>query len=227
VSRSIKLIVAVLTVILALSLTQNAFAVTELSYDDGIWNGVGGSGWSLSGVRFSLPGGVSSAKLTFIRWGQAGGGELSTLVIHVTLADHVTELPGSPISLSAWGSPTTGCPALWLNCYGLDVTSYNFIVTGDFFVIYAIDSSSTSAVKKDAADSGHSFFGDTLADLTHPDSYGDYLIRVDIEPIAPKVQAPVGGVVEPVNTLAIAAPYLALFGVIAAVAVVVWKKREN
>jgi hypothetical protein len=32
---------------------------------------------------------------------------------------------------------------------------------------------------------------------------------------------------EPVNNLAIAAPYLALFGVVAAVAVVVWKKQEN
>ena len=38
---------------------------------------------------------------------------------------------------------------------------------------------------------------------------------------------PVGGIIEPVNNLGVVAPYLALFGIIAAVAVIVWKKREN
>jgi hypothetical protein len=32
---------------------------------------------------------------------------------------------------------------------------------------------------------------------------------------------------EPVNKLSVFAPYLALFGLAATVAVVVWKKREN
>jgi len=44
------------------------------------------------------------------------------------------------------------------------------------------------------------------------------------------VGAPVGGFMEPVNKLAVFAPYLALFGIVATVAVVVvkpWKKREN
>jgi Tol biopolymer transport system component len=41
------------------------------------------------------------------------------------------------------------------------------------------------------------------------------------------VGAPVGGVVEPVNKLAVFAPYLALFGVIGAVAVVLWKRPDN
>jgi hypothetical protein len=42
--------------------------------------------------------------------------------------------------------------------------------------------------------------------------------------------APVGGFVEPVNKLTLFAPYLALFGIVAAVAIVVakpWKKPEN
>ena len=42
--------------------------------------------------------------------------------------------------------------------------------------------------------------------------------------------APVGGVVELVNKLAVFAPYLALFKVVAAVAIVVaasWKKPEH
>jgi hypothetical protein len=45
---------------------------------------------------------------------------------------------------------------------------------------------------------------------------------------APGPAVPVGGFVEPVNKLAVAAPYLALFGIVAAaVAVVVWKKPDN
>jgi hypothetical protein len=38
---------------------------------------------------------------------------------------------------------------------------------------------------------------------------------------------PVGGLVEPVNKLTVLAPYLALFGVIGAVAVVLWKRPDN
>ena len=39
--------------------------------------------------------------------------------------------------------------------------------------------------------------------------------------------SPVGGVLEPVNNLTVFAPYLALFGVMAAVAIVVVKPRKN
>ena len=39
--------------------------------------------------------------------------------------------------------------------------------------------------------------------------------------------APVGGFMEPVNNAAVFAPYLVAFWLIAAVAVIVWKKREN
>ena len=45
----------------------------------------------------------------------------------------------------------------------------------------------------------------------------------------PATGSPVGGFMEPVNKLAVFAPYLALFGVLAVVVVAVtpWKKREN
>jgi len=76
---------------------------------------------------------------------------------------------------------------------------------------------------------GRSLYGDSLMGLTNPccgEGSHNFLIRVDIDPFA----APVGGVVMPVNKLAVVAPYLALFGVVAAVAVVIvapWKKPEN
>jgi hypothetical protein len=44
---------------------------------------------------------------------------------------------------------------------------------------------------------------------------------------SPATRGPVGGFMQPVNNFTIAAPYLTLFGIVAAVAVVVWKKREN
>ena len=41
------------------------------------------------------------------------------------------------------------------------------------------------------------------------------------------VGPPVGGFMEPANKLTIAAPYLALFGLVAAVAIIIWKKPEQ
>jgi hypothetical protein len=51
------------------------------------------------------------------------------------------------------------------------------------------------------------------------------MIRAEIDPIVSP--APVGGFMEPVNKLAVFAPYLALFGVIGAVAVVFRKRHQN
>jgi len=42
--------------------------------------------------------------------------------------------------------------------------------------------------------------------------------------LAPSVGAPVSGFLGPVNNLTVFAPYLALFGVIAALAIIVWKR---
>lgn len=45
--------------------------------------------------------------------------------------------------------------------------------------------------------------------------------------LATQVSAPVGGFVEPVNKLSIIAPYLALFGLVAAVAIVITRKKPR
>jgi hypothetical protein len=52
-------------------------------------------------------------------------------------------------------------------------------------------------------------------------------VAVALQALPPTRGAPVGGFLEPVNKVAIAAPYLALFGVIGAVAVVYWKRPDN
>ena len=58
----------------------------------------------------------------------------------------------------------------------------------------------------------------------NPSTYANYVVASQH---IPSQAGPVGGFMEPVNRLGIVVPYLALFGAVAAVAVVVWKKREN
>lgn len=212
------LAVAVLAVVLALSAAQNAFATVQLYYDNGT-NGGASMGAPYAGVLFSLPSGVFSAHLTYVRWhGNAPGSR----TIYITRQDGVTQLSGSPIVLSS-DPAGTGCPAGWGACYGLDVTSFGIVVTGEFFVIM----SNGQQLQYDTGPSvpGHSFYCDTLGPFVNsPD--GNFLIRVDIDPIVAPV-GPVGGFMEPVNKLAVFAPYLALLGVIGAVAVVYWKRPQN
>ena len=96
------------------------------------------------------------------------------------------------------------------------------MVTGDFYVVLG---RADGLSRRDAANSGRSFEGASLPGLT-TSSLGDWLIRVDIDPIVAPV-GPVGGFMEPVNKLAVFAPYLALLGVIGAVAVIYWKRPDN
>ena len=223
--RSAKLLaVTVLAVVLALSAAQNAFATVQLYYD----NGTEHAGYIVDygGVLFSLPSGVSSAHLTYVRW--SVGVITLPLTIYVTKPDHVTQLSGSPIVLPGAGlmPAGTGCPGGWGTCRGLDVSSWGIIVTGDFFVILY------KAGNVPEYDTGplvlpvRSFYGDSLAGLWNsPD--GNFLIRVDVDPIAPPV-APVGGIVVPVDKIAVLGPWLAVIGLVGCVTAVavVAKKRQ-
>ncbi len=226
-TRSFRLLaVVVLAVVLALSSAQNAFAATELAYDNGTT--FGGLGTVFGGVLFSLPSGVVSGALRYVRW-QVGAG-IIPFTIHITGPDHVTELPGSPIILPGPGLPPgIGCPVGWTACYGYDLTSLNIVVTGDFYIILECPACSPTH-DNGVPLSGRSFWGASLLGLTTALGF-NFLIRVDIDPTYPSTTgAPVGGFMEPVNKLVVFAPYLALFGVIGAVTVVVvkpWKKREN
>lgn len=217
------LAVAVLAVVLALSSAQNAFAAVGLAYDNG--NTKDTVGTAYAGVRFSLPAGVVSARLVYVRFADSSTGDLW---IHVTAANHITELSGSPIHVGDPGQPPgTGCPAGWTQCYGLVLTSYGIVVSGDFFVV--LEKNQLSPYYDNAnPGSGRSFYGDSLAGLTNPildPDHNNFLIRVDIDPIAPS--GPVGGFMMPVNKLVVFAPYLALFGIVATVAVIAWKRPDN
>jgi hypothetical protein len=117
----------------------------------------------------------------------------------------------------------TGCPGGWFTCRGLDVSSWGIIVTGDFFVILYKAGNTPEYDTGPKVSPVRSFYGDSLAGLSNsPD--GNFLIRVDIDPIV----APVGGIVAPVNTFAVLAPWLAVIGLVGCIGtvVVVAKKRR-
>ena len=235
-SRSIKLLtVAVLAIVLALSSAQNAFSSQWIIYDTGSSSNPVNE--EFVGVRFSLPTDVSSAHVLTVSfyWGAytsiQGSGMLksihplqSSLVrVHITGSPPGTELI-TPILI-----PTlTLVPGTWKD---VSVLSSNLVVSGDFYVV--IEQPVPSTVWYDTAASNfqdRSHYGDSLDHVTDnnccgPSYFGNLMIRAEIDPITQG--APVGGFMQPVNKLTVAAPYLALVGIIAAVAVVIWKKREN
>jgi len=187
---------------------QEARASIELAYDDGIHGG--NNLLAFVGVKFSLPSGVSKAQLITVRFGWSNG---DPVIVHITAADHVTELT-TPI-------PTTGGSGLFTD---LDVSSLGIIASGDFYVILEHPAGTGGNIKTDTqANVGQSFNGLSMAGLTNLYPFENFMIRAVID-VAP---APVGGIVTPVNKLEILTPYLALAGLIVAVSAVVVVKRRD
>lgn len=69
----------------------------------------------------------------------------------------------------------------------------------------------------------------TVPDGVHQITFTIFQDGVPLQTVifCPSTSAPVGGFMQPVNKLAVFAPYLALFGVVAAVAIMVWKRPEH
>jgi len=223
--RSARLFaVAVLAVVLALSAAQNAFASTEIMYDNG--NNVAGCALTrIDGilgntyaVLFSLPAGWSSATLSGAEvWVWQG----FSVVLHVESSPGLDALmPALPITLTGDGWHT----------YPLTTTK----ITGEFYI--AIEDNSGGAGRIGGAsgsDATHSYWGPVAGPWTtqkscrtEPSRYYPLMIRALVDPVAPA--APVGGLVIPANTLAIVAPWLAVIGLVGiSTIVVVAKKRRS
>jgi hypothetical protein len=224
------LAVAVLAVVLALSSAQNAFSSQWIIYDNNSPNVIGEL-TQFAGVRFSLPNGVSSAHLLAVSfyWIEEESVQGAGMVMAMSPQDrfvvyvHITGVP--PSTATELTSFIPVMPSIGWN--SVDVSSSNIVVSGDFYVAIeesfrtvAFDSSSSNF-------EGRSVFGDSLDAMTNlccGGGAGNFMIRAEIDPIP---ITPVGGFVEPVNKLVVFAPYLALFGVIGAVAVVFWKRPQN
>ena len=218
--RSSRLLaVAVLAVVLALSSAQNAFGVTELSYDDGtpeapFYLASGG----LAAVRFSLPTGWSSAKLLTAKYHIF---YYSGLAFTVRIFDSggVTELCCTPpldVTPSATG---------W---FSVDLSSYNIVVSGDFYVAIEWKTDSLPWLSADTSSSaGRSYFMG-LVGWEQPVPPMNLMVRAVVDEVTQPEPAPVGGFVESVNTFALLSPWVAVIGLvgcIGTVAVVAKKRR--
>ncbi|MGP8069200.1 MAG: hypothetical protein ACLP5V_04870 [Candidatus Bathyarchaeia archaeon] len=162
--------------ILLVSFLPQAFASVTLAYDDGnaafvTYPGTPG----VCGVRFSLPSGVTSARLLTVEYQVVRAPW--TVIIHITQADHVTEFAGSPISTAS--SSGTG------TFNTLDVSGLGIVVSGDFFVIvdlYFTTSPFNNCVYDNVANVGRSLEGATLSTMTFAPA-GNFLIRIVIDPL--------------------------------------------
>jgi hypothetical protein len=212
------LAVAVLAVVLALSAAQNAFAATELAYDKNSWfdNQALNVG-ELLAVRFTLS--------DFVSWPQARVVRVAFYVFQGT----------DTFRVHIRGNLAASCDGLDLATF--DVTPYvlenwnyydvsgSAVVSGEFCVVaeWLTNANPSIGLSNPPNGSGHSYR--YQGGLWFHDTGYDDMIRAYVDPLG--TGAPVGGFLEPVNKLAVFAPYLALFGVIGAVVVVFWKRPDN
>jgi len=219
--RSFRLLaVTVLTVVLTSSFTLNAYAVTELKYDDGVEESYAcpsQNEWRAVEFVLSDFGLSGSWKLLTARFYQSTmETAYGPVELHVLNSDGSGDWPGStPITV------TTTPPAGWND---VDLSGQNVIVSGDFWIAYKWLETGLHpclGLEYSAVD-GRSYYG-SPGSWTVDGTY-DYMIRALIGSLG---GAAVGDVVEPVNKLVVFAPYVALLGVIAAVAVIICKKTEN
>lgn len=216
------LAVAVLAIVLVLCLAKNVSGWEQcvsnrcwLGYDNGVPSTGGGPvPPGQTAVKFSLPVGWASASLLNARFYA-----YETFTLHVYAADGMSELTAPGITVSLSGSWST------ISLSGKGIGGGNIIVTGDFYVSLEFGPGSSEIAADAGPDQGHGYNSPTTPPAFAPSGV-NYLIRAEVEQVAGPA-APVGGFVEPVNKVAVFAPYLALFGVMAVVAVVFWKRPDN
>lgn len=202
---------------MTLSLTQNAFAATELFYDDGTAEtGSSSFAGSMLGVKFSLPAGWSAAKLLTARYYIYGAP--NTFRVHIYLPAlfslPLTDLiPPLDVTPSATG---------W---FSVDLSSYGLVVSEDFYIAleFLVDGQPFLGHDTSSPNAGHSYYGQVSTGF-YQNAALNLMVRVEVDQV---IDFAVGGVITPVNVLDVLSPYLALiglFGVVTA-AVAIRKRR--
>ena len=219
--RSARLLaVAVLAVVLAVSSVQNAFAATELKYDDGtaedyFYLSTGG----VAAVRFSLPTGWSSAKLLTAEYYIYYYSGIAFRV-RIFNSGGVTELLLPPLDVTP---SATGCVQCW---FSVDLGSYNIVVSGDFYVAIEWKSDALPWIGRDTSSSAGPSY---MVGLVGWEQLGfNLMVRAVVDEVTQPEPAPVGGFVESVNTFALLSPWVAVIGLVGCIGtvVVVAKKRR-
>ena len=141
------------------------------------------------GVKFSLPVGVTSAKLLAVRFSMIG---TDNLEIHVTGSNHRSELIPP---LSIFVTAPLNAAASW-NDVDLSDYGHGLILYADFYVVIHVPTSppGNGAINCDdglSDNKGRSFYGSSLDDLANPLIYSgverNYLIRAVILPVSNQI----------------------------------------
>jgi hypothetical protein len=205
--RSLRLlVVVVLAVVLALSAAQNAFALTVTSHLDAIYvYKVTTNGDTTTLFHFTL---TSSGGQVVGTTDLAGGtSHQFTNIVPDMLVLKETVPSGWALTKISCGyiSDVVSVGGNVFAAGSLGVASYEPADLLSTWTVNLADHSVTITLAED------DFVGCTFTNARAP------------------AGAPVGGFMEPVNKLAVFAPYLALFGVLAVVVIAAgpWKKRGN
>ena len=189
---------------------QEAKASVELAYDDGTAeSGLTAEPPIEHAVRFSLQPGWSSAKILIARyfiWSNP-----DTFRLHI-YGSGVTD-PALDVTPAGTG---------W---FVVDLSTYNIVVSGDFYISIEYLSSQGPAIGMDTTSpiDLRTCSREPPELLWEISESSDLMIRAVVD----QVSAPVGGIVMPPNKLEIVAPFAALAGLIVAVSAVVVVKRRR
>ena len=152
-------------------------------------------------------------------------GAACTSDIHIFDGSGVTDLLVPAVTIQ----PTN----LAYDWVAVDLSARNLMVSGSFYVAVRSRSGCGFAVGWDSLPNS---LGSPARSYDSPSldtpvwalfDNENLMFRAQVGAVAGPVAHPVGGFVEPVNKLAVFAPYLALFGVIGVVAVIYWKRPDN
>jgi hypothetical protein len=190
---------------------QVAKASVELAYDDGTAeNGWDGDIGIEHAVRFSLKPGWSSAKILIARFFIYSNPDTFRLHIY---GSSVTD-PALDVTPAGTG---------W---FDVDLSSYNIVVSGDFYISieYVVPSAPAIGMDTTGPIDLRTCSREPPELLWEISESSDLMIRAVVDPVA---IAAVGGVVVPTNKLEILTPYLALAGLLAVVSAVVVVKRRR
>ena len=188
---------------------QEARASIELAYDDGTaetgWDGDIGIEHA---VRFSLKPGWSSAKLLIARF-----------FIYVNPDIFRLHIYGSGVT-----DPKLDCLPPGTGWFDVDLSKYNIMVSGDFYISieYLVPSAPTIGVDTTGPIDLRTCSREPPELSWEISERFDLMIRAVVDPAAP-----VGGVVLPTNKLEIVAPFAALAGLVVAVSAVVAVKKRS
>lgn len=202
-----------LTIVLAFSIVPSAYAATvELKYDDGsTTSGFAGSTGYYLAVKFSLPSGWNDAKLITARYYIFGLSAPTDFNVHIFGSDGSTRLLG-PLTVTATTLQS------WLD---VDLSSYNIIISGDFYVAMEFITRAPT-IGLDFSDPDGRSYENNPSDW-HQATTLDMMIRAVVE----EYNTPVGGIYAPTDRLSILTPYIALVGLIGAVSIIFTIRRRR